>query len=342
MGKNIVSGLLNLIFKGVLDGLNTSLVGVVNAIESAISTVADSLKSGLSQLIKNLMNMTLFGAEMVGLSLLSRLIPTIKVPAWLDNLLKTVGQIAQTILVLNTGLLIGYSLMKNATQSLMKGFILPLIGFGVLPLIGADLIANGIKQLGNTLKNFLSPLIGGLLGSLLGNLLNGNKNHNINININFNGLPLLLALIPLMSTLAVIGNGANSLIKSLASILPGLIQTLVGRNKTVILPIIIPIIVPLILPILVGTGLVSCLASVTVTNCIDSVVTSHTANHHFHTGCIAARCPWIASPCRNGPITPSCYQYSSCPSSTFANYPSDCWSGRPKWIRFIIVWWYHE
>ncbi|KRM47380.1 hypothetical protein [Lentilactobacillus parabuchneri] len=259
VGKNIVSGLLNLIFKGVLDNLNTSLIGVVNAIESAISTVADSLKSGLSQLIKNLMNITLFGAEMVGLSLLSRLIPTIKVPAWLDNLLKTVGQIAQTILVLNTGLLIGYSLMKNATQSFMKGFVLPLIGFGVLPLIGAGLIANGIKQLGNTLKNFLSPLIGGLLGSLLGNLLNGNKNHNINININFNGLPLLLALIPLMSTLAVIGNGANSLIKSLASILPGLIQTLVGRNKTVILPIIIPIIVPLILPILLVPVLLAAL-----------------------------------------------------------------------------------
>ncbi|WP_225364518.1 hypothetical protein [Lentilactobacillus parakefiri] len=251
IGKNIVSGLFNLILKNVLDGFNTGLIQLINAIESAISTVSDSLKSGLSQLIKNLMGIVSFGVVLVGLSLLANLIPTIKVPAWLDNLLKTIGAIAQTILVLNIGFLLGYNLVKNSANSLIKGLALPLIIFGLLLQLGNKLLTGVIGQFGNMLKSFLLPFVGGLLGSLLGGLLNGNKNHNINININFNGLPLLLALIPLMSILNTIGNG-NNLLKLLGSILPGLIQLLLGGNKVIIVPIIVPIIMPMIIPLLLA------------------------------------------------------------------------------------------
>ena len=414
LGKQILSGLFNLGLKGILDGLNTNAVNLVNAIEFAISTVNDALTSGLKQMIMNLIGVITFGITMVGLSLLGRLIPTVKVPAWLDNLLKTIGQIAKTVLVFNIGVLAGYylnkkilvpmikllglpvllagllpfigigllnnglkklgnvlkdfllplfggllgslpvllgllpiiglgllnngikqlgnnlksfllplfgsllgslpvllgllpiiglgllnngikqlgnnlmsfllplfgsllgslpvllgllpiigiGLLNNGIKQLgnnLKSFLLPLFGsllgslpvlLGLLPIIGLGLLNNGIKQLGNNLMSFLLPLFGGLLGSLLGRLLNQNNNNNFNININVNGLPLLLALTPLMSTLTILGNAAAAPIKLLTSILPGLIQTLFGGNKIIILPILIPIIIPLIIPIL--------------------------------------------------------------------------------------------
>ncbi|KRK87635.1 hypothetical protein [Lentilactobacillus sunkii] len=274
--KAIATGLLTNTLNGILNGLN-NLVELIDSITSVISTLTDQLIDGLSELINQLVNVWKFGMVTVILALLAGLLPEISVPDWLNNLLDSIIQTAQNVLNFGTSLLIGYLLIKTLAGSLLNNLVLPLILGGLLPLIITGFIQNGISKLvsgllplvllpllglllGSLLNNlvtngllsFLLPFLGGLLGAILGGLLNKNNNNNININININGLPLLLALIPLMSILNTIGNGVDLLFKLLGSILPGLIQLLLSGNKVIIVPIILPIIIPLIIPLLLG------------------------------------------------------------------------------------------